>query len=137
MTKHQSNFTLIVLIFDRQEEAQAGSYYLGQLCVNISNKLLFLSTEDCYADMKYNIREVSPKISVEIADDKTLIAGIPSTVILCIELGTYLLNEVKRKPPRFKGCLHASFFFTLVQIQLLGRRITFAHIERLENWFAG
>ena len=77
-----------------QQEVQAGSFHLGQLCVNIFDKLLFLSAENFYADTKYNVVKIAPEISFEIVENRTLIAGIPSTLSLCVHLGTYSLNEV-------------------------------------------
>lgn len=80
-------------IFLKEDEGN-GTYSLGQLSINVENKLLFLSAGSYLSKVKYTINHVAPTITIKPTNNNALLVGIPSTVNLHVNLGTYVLAEV-------------------------------------------
>lgn len=78
----------------QQEEEISGIYNLGQLSINIRDRLYFLSSANYLNKVKYSVKHTLPKILVETIDHQILIAGIESLVNLTILMGTYAMNQV-------------------------------------------
>lgn len=85
-------FLMYKLLF--QEEEMSGTFYLGQLSVTVLDKLTYISSENSYSDIRYTIKHISPKVILQVPENRTLITGIKSIVNLHINLGTYSLNKV-------------------------------------------
>lgn len=81
--------------FFLQEEETVGIYSLGQLSINICDKLYFLTSANCLSKVKYSVKHILPAISVETLNSQVLIAGIQSLITLNVSLGTYVMNQVR------------------------------------------
>lgn len=67
---------------------------MGQLSVNIADKLYFLTGANFLNKVKYCVKHVPPEISLETKNNRILIAGIESVVTLNISMGTYTMDQV-------------------------------------------
>ncbi|XP_065222101.1 trafficking protein particle complex subunit 10 isoform X2 [Planococcus citri] len=76
-----------------KEEEMAGTYSMGQLSVNISDRLYFLTGANFLNKVKYSVKHVLPEISLQAKNNRILIAGIESLVSLNISKGTHTMDE--------------------------------------------
>ena len=77
-----------------QEEETAGVYCMGQLSINIGDRLYFYTGDNFLNKVRYSIKHVLPEITLKPKNNSILIAGIKSLVSVNISMGTHVTDQV-------------------------------------------